>query len=117
MSTIAAPLSFTGSASRIWRLRHAAVWLAPAAVILILCAWAFVACWYLFWGLTLVPYRLIRRGQRRRKAVAALEERRHEELVDTLARGLDGRPISPRPAGYRIGFDLAGPQTETEAGR
>ena len=33
-------------------------------------AWLFVTSWYLFFGIFLVPYRLIRRGQRKRKREA-----------------------------------------------
>jgi hypothetical protein len=37
------------------------------AVLLVLAAWAFVTFWYLTWGLLLIPYRLLRRGARKRK--------------------------------------------------
>jgi hypothetical protein len=50
------------------------------ATLLILAAWAFVTAWYLTWGLLLVPYRVLRRGARKRKAEAF----RHRELMGTI---------------------------------
>lgn len=83
---INAPLSYAGSAQRIMRLRRRAdgggalVAITVAAVVLIILAWAFVTVWYLTWGLLLVPYRLLRRGARKRKA----EAMRHRELMGTI---------------------------------
>src|SRR5437763_1034990 len=83
---INAPLSYAGSAQRIWRIRRRAAegWQAVAitllAIFLILLAWAFVTSWYLVWGLWIVPYRLLRRGARKRKAEAL----RHRELLGTI---------------------------------
>ena len=63
---IAAPMSFTGSAQRIWRivpldlplpLRTALLLLAVVAIGLV---WTFVLAWYMTFGLLVVPYRLIR---------------------------------------------------------
>src|SRR3954451_12776658 len=77
---VSAPLSFHGSASRIWKLTRLGYsgFTQVALVVLALCAvamaWAFVAAWYMTWGLLLVPYRLIRRGSRKRK-VNALQHR------------------------------------------
>lgn len=85
--SVASPLSFTGSAERIWRIPKSSsppfsIGLAIlVAIPLVVLAWAFVLCWYLCLGATVVPYRLIRRGQRRRK----IEERRHNELREALA--------------------------------
>jgi Flp pilus assembly protein TadB len=73
---ISAPLSYAGSAARIWKLTGltestgARIALGVAAVILILGAWCFVTAWYVVFGLLLVPYRLIRRGSRKRKREA-----------------------------------------------
>src|SRR3954469_1383102 len=70
---VAAPLSFAGSAARIWKLTGvsshpaARVALGLVAMVLIVCAWTVVLSWYCFFGLLLVPYRLIRRGQRKDK--------------------------------------------------
>jgi hypothetical protein len=49
-------------------------------VILIVFAWVMVTVWYLTWGLLLVPYRLVRRGARKRK----VEALRHRELLGTI---------------------------------
>ena len=82
----AAPMSFAGSAQRIWKLRYlpASGWaravLGFVAVLLIVIVWALVLCWYLLWGIWLVPYRLIRRGQRRDKQARL----RHAELLQAM---------------------------------
>jgi hypothetical protein len=83
---INAPMSYVGSAQRIMRLRRRAeggsklAAITVVAILLILVAWAFVTAWYLIWGLWLVPYRLLRRGARKRKAEAI----RHRELMGTI---------------------------------
>jgi hypothetical protein len=83
---VAAPLSYAGSAGRIWKLTGisanvgARIGLAIAAIILIAGAWCFVTAWYLTWGLLLVPYRLIRRGSRKRKREAL----QHRELISAV---------------------------------
>ena len=83
---INAPMSYVGSAQRIMRLRRRAeggsklAAMTLLAILLIVVAWAFVTAWYLIWGLWLVPYRLLRRGARKRKAEAI----RHRELMGTI---------------------------------
>jgi hypothetical protein len=83
---IAAPLSYAGSAARIWKLTGvvpnpwARVGLGVAAVLLICCAWVFVTGWYFFFGLLLVPYRVVRRGQRKHKREAL----QHRELLSAI---------------------------------
>jgi hypothetical protein len=83
---INAPMSYAGSAQRILRLRRHAnggaklAAITALAILLILTAWVFVTSWYLVWGLWLVPYRLLRRGARKRKA----EGLRHRELMGTI---------------------------------
>jgi hypothetical protein len=83
---INAPMSFAGSAQRIMRLRRRAPegWKLSAvtvvAVLLVLLAWVLVTAWYLTWGVLLVPYRVVRRGARKRKAEAL----RHRELMGTI---------------------------------
>lgn len=82
-----APMSFTGSAQRIWRLRRRAQagWarglLTALAVLLVVVAWVVVAVWLVIaWGplfLLTAPYRLLRRGARKRKAEAL----RHREML------------------------------------
>ena len=85
---VSAPMSFDGSARRIagplWTRAGAAIkvllgwWLVP---ILVVCAWTLVAGWYLIFGLLLAPYRLVRRGSRKRKR----DEARHREMLDSQA--------------------------------
>jgi hypothetical protein len=83
---ISAPMSYAGSAQRIIRLRRRAdggrklAALTALAILLIAFVWVLVTVWYLTWGLLLVPYRLVRRGQRKRK----VEALRHRELLGTI---------------------------------
>jgi hypothetical protein len=82
---INAPMSYAGSAQRIMRIRRGQdggtlVAITAVAVVLVVVAWVFVTAWYLTWGLLLVPYRLLRRGSRKRKA----EAMRHRELMGTI---------------------------------
>jgi carbon starvation protein CstA len=90
---ISAPMSFAGSAQRIWRLTRlsnntpATIALGVAAVLLIALAWLIVPAWYVIWGLFLVPYRLLRRGARKRKR-DALQHR------ETLA-AIQGKEPAP----------------------
>lgn len=99
---ISAPMSYSGSAQRIVRLRRQVEngWeltaITTLVVVLIVMAWVFVTVWYLTWGLLLVPYRLVRRGQRKRK-VAAL---RHRELLGALQGAAVAAPQTapPQPA-------------------
>ena len=53
---------------------------AVLAIVFVLAVWFCVTVWYLVWGLWLVPYRLLRRGARKRKAEAI----RHRELMGTI---------------------------------
>ena len=85
---INAPMSFAGSAQRIMRLRRigSAGWavglLTVAAIVLVAVAWLVVLVWYVvvfgLLGLLAIPYRLLRRGSRKRKAEAL----RHRELLE-----------------------------------
>ncbi len=83
---VSAPLSYAGSAARIWKLtgltEHPAgrIGLGVLALILIALAWSFVTTWYLTFGLLLVPYRMIRRGSRTRKRQAL----QHRELLSAV---------------------------------
>jgi hypothetical protein len=82
---VSAPLSFHGSAARIWKITQRATGGAQAAlvalaVVLIALAWTFVLGWYAAWGLWLVPYRLIRRGSRKRK----LDGLQHREMMAAI---------------------------------
>jgi hypothetical protein len=81
---INAPMSFAGAAQRAWRLRgqpiKRQVITTPFVVVLLVLWVCAIACWYLVFGLFLVPYRLLRRGARKRKAGAL----RHRELLSTI---------------------------------
>lgn len=87
---INAPFSYTGSLQRISRLRRSvaaqqtAIRIAFLLLViwpLVAIAWVFVTGWYLTFGLLLVPYRLLRRGARKRKAEAL----RHREMMGAIA--------------------------------
>ena len=86
---VSAPFSFAGSAQRIWKMTDVdsiilKLFLVPLAIILIMFAWTFVACWYfviyVLFGLWFIPYRLLRRGSRKRKQ----EKLRHREVLDAI---------------------------------
>lgn len=104
---ISAPMSYVGSAQRIMRLRRRArdeselAALTAVAVVVVAVAWIFVTVWYLMWGLLLVPYRLHRRGARKRKAEAL----RHRELLAAIhVSGAASAPPTPPPSpDQRIG--------------
>lgn len=76
---IQAPMSYTGSARRIWRVGPR--WLVPLLVVAIAATWLVVTGWYLIFGVLLVPYRLIRRGSRKNKR----EQLRHREILQAVA--------------------------------
>jgi hypothetical protein len=82
---INAPMSFAGAAQRSFRLRGDTTGIVRVLVtlgVLLLIAgwWGAVLVWYFVFGLLLVPYRLLRRGARKRKAEAL----RHRELLAAL---------------------------------
>lgn len=78
---VQAPMSFVGSARRIWMIQRRddalQVPLTVLALVLIPLAWCFVVAWYVFFGILVIPWRLLRRGQRRRRQ----EELRHREVL------------------------------------
>ena len=93
---VSAPLSFAGSAQRIWKLTDQEsqvlrYGMMAAAVCLIPITWCFVAGWYFFFGLLLVPYRIIRRGNRKdkvkrlqhREQLEALTAMQHQQTLQT----------------------------------
>ena len=88
---IEAPLSFTGSAKRLWKLTGVdndfVKWLllVPVALVLITVAWFVIVFWYLILGLWLVPYRLLRRSSRKNKR----DKLRHREVLDAIERQND----------------------------
>lgn len=86
---IQAPMSYTGAARRIWRLTGigpAPVKIAtvPAALIITVLAFVAVTIWYCFFGLLVVPYRLLRRSSRKAKRAEAIQARQHAELLAAM---------------------------------
>jgi hypothetical protein len=82
---INAPMSFAGAAQRAWRIGEKSggkrIGLVPLVIVpLLLVWWTAVLLWYVIFGLLLVPYRLLRRGARKRKAEAL----RHRETLAAL---------------------------------
>lgn len=90
---ISAPLSFAGSAQRIWKITNTdntlLKWLlfAPIALLLIMFTWSFVAIWYVvifgLFGIFVIPFRLWTRGSRKRKR----ENLQHRELLQAIKDG------------------------------
>lgn len=84
---VAAPMSFAGSSGRVlngywhempnWYKWAVGWWLVP---IIIFMWWTFIVLWYALFGLLLIPYRLVRRGSRKRK----IQERQHQEILEAL---------------------------------
>jgi hypothetical protein len=88
---INAPMSFAGAFQRTMRLRRIGGlnqqrwyvqvfwhWLVLNAILLFW--WTAVICWYAIFGILLLPYRLLRRGARKRKADAL----RHREMLGAI---------------------------------
>ena len=86
-TVVAAPMSFAGSAGRalnlLWHDKSPVVkfalgiWLIPS---LLFFWWGAILVWYVAFGLLLAPYRLVRRGSRKRKR----EARMHEETLRAI---------------------------------
>jgi hypothetical protein len=75
-------MSFAGSAKRMWKpVRRSSgtpkILLGVLMVVLIAVAWTLVLCWYCIFGILLVPYRLIRRHDRKAKR----EAMQHREML------------------------------------
>jgi Flp pilus assembly protein TadB len=86
---ISSPLSFIGSAKRIWKITDVdnpvmKVLLSLVVAALILFAWVFVAFWYVLiyviFGILFVPYRLLRRSSRKQKQAKL----RHREVLEAI---------------------------------
>lgn len=88
---VEAPMSFTGSAKRIWKLTSTdsalVKWLLliPIALMLISFVWGLVILWYMIFGIFLIPYRLIRRSGRSNKR----NKLRHREILENLEKRSD----------------------------
>jgi Flp pilus assembly protein TadB len=88
---INAPMSFAGAAQRAWRIgedmtgaRRIAL-VALVIVPIIIVWWSTVIGWYVIFGILLVPYRLLRRGARKRKSEAL----RHREMLGAIDKSKD----------------------------
>ena len=86
---VSAPLSFSGSAQRIWKITNvenpiAKFALALIAITLIMGAWMFVLCWYfvmyVLFGVFFFFFRLFTRGRRKSKR----DKLRHREVLDAV---------------------------------
>jgi hypothetical protein len=79
---VSAPMSFAGSTQRIligteqW---HPAIRI-PVLLIGLPLVWAVILIWYMIFGLLLVPYRLLRRGSRKRKRQGL----QHREMLNQM---------------------------------
>jgi hypothetical protein len=80
---LAAPLSFQGSLARLWPAMtgHYHGWaeagMVSLAVLSVILVWSFIVCWYVTFGLLLVPFRMVRRTQRTGKR----NQLRHQEII------------------------------------
>lgn len=84
---VAAPMSYTGSLGRtqnafwfdkpLWFKLLIGIWAVP---IIVFSWWVLIFVWYAVFGIFLVPYRLIRRGSRKRR----IEQRRHQEILEAM---------------------------------
>lgn len=81
---VQAPMSFVGSARRIWMVtQRNDGWTAPltlVALVVIPLVWTVIVGWYVVFGFFVVPWRLLRRGQRKRRQQAL----RHSEVINAI---------------------------------
>ena len=88
---IAAPMSYQGSRQRTRR----ALWDERPTVYKVLVGWWLVGLielmwgmgiflWYLVFGILVAPYRIMRRGSRKRKADQKREDKRHQEMLEAI---------------------------------
>lgn len=86
---VSAPLSFSGSAQRIWKITNVENPIAKSALILvaitlIACAWMFVLCWYFLmyvvFGIFFFIFRLFTRSRRKNKR----DKLRHRETLEAI---------------------------------
>lgn len=85
---IQSPTSYAGITRRILKIQRTDnAWvrwlvLVPVVAVLLLMGWVFASGWYLVFGLFMVPWRLIRRGGRKRKREAL----RHRETLHAIGK-------------------------------
>jgi len=94
-TVVAAPMSFAGATGRItnllWHGRPTAVKVIAIVAVpgILMLWWSSIVVWYVIFGLLLAPYRLLRRGSRKRKR----EARMHQETLRAI------RESQQRPPG------------------
>ena len=86
-TVVAAPFSYAGITARtlnlVWHDRPPVVKVLGALFVIptfLPAAYVFLVGWYLIFGLSLAPYRLLRRGSRKRKR----EARMHKETLQAI---------------------------------
>ena len=87
---LSSPMSFSGSAARLWRVtQNNNAWLkwlvlAPVIAIVIFVSWTIVAIWYVImyvlFGIFFIPWRLFRRSHRKNKKL----ELQHREVLEHI---------------------------------
>jgi hypothetical protein len=84
---VSAPMSFAGSLGRTqnWLWHDKEVWFKAAigwwaVPMVVMMWWMIILCWYMVWGIFLIPYRMIRRGSRKRK----VQDRQHKEMLEAI---------------------------------
>lgn len=95
---LSSPMSFAGSAARSWKIAAyrpydstatfgvklawvvVRVCLIIVALFVIAAWWSLIVCWYLLFGLLVVPWRLLRRGQRKDKK----RQLQHREILEAI---------------------------------
>jgi len=93
-TVIAAPMSFAGAVGRttnlLWHDRPTAVKVVAVVGVpaILVVWWSAIVIWYLVFGLVLAPYRLVRRGSRKRKR----EGRMHQETLRAIRESQPPRP-------------------------
>lgn len=83
---IDSPMSFTGSAKRIWRLSDNPTVKYLVLLPIIAFVWCIVLCWYMvlyvLLGIIFIPWRLLRRSQRKNKQ----RKLQYRELLDAISK-------------------------------
>jgi uncharacterized membrane-anchored protein len=85
-TVVAAPMSFAGALGRttnlLWHGRPPAVKVFAVLAVpsIVFFWWGAIVVWYAAFGLILAPYRLVRRGSRKRKR----EGRMHQETLQAI---------------------------------
>jgi uncharacterized membrane-anchored protein len=93
-TVVAAPMSFAGSTGRtmnlLWHGRPPVVKVIAffSVPVILFVWWSVIVVWYGLFGLLMAPYRLLRRGSRKRKR----EGRMHDETLRAIRESQQPRP-------------------------